>query len=94
MNTLNETLGDYFQVVTCSAECNPSCHYSWSKDTSEFVVSHTKRLYLGVVDREDTGQYTCLAHNIINNTIRESFATLMVYVKCKYKQPIAEFVHF
>ncbi|XP_076438582.1 hemicentin-2-like [Babylonia areolata] len=49
-------------VLTCSAECSPSCTLAWRKGTQE-LTSNGGILTLNDVSRDQDGSYTCEATN-------------------------------
>lgn len=52
---------DIIPVVSCSAECNPSCTYSWSSTNQPL-------LNLSLARRQDAGVHTCSAVNKISTS--------------------------
>ncbi|XP_021373078.1 hemicentin-1-like [Mizuhopecten yessoensis] len=48
--------------ITCSADCRPSCSYTWSKSDKNF----SNPLSLSVATRDNAGQYTCTASNTVS----------------------------
>ncbi|XP_069139776.1 hemicentin-1-like isoform X2 [Argopecten irradians] len=62
--------GYMMEPIRCSADCNPTCHISWSKDGHRF--SSNGVLALGSLDRSKDGTYICTARGgnmHINKTI-------------------------
>ncbi|WAR05385.1 CEAM5-like protein [Mya arenaria] len=57
--------GEQLEVITCTATCNPACSYSWSRSGDS--VSSTATLFLGQIERRDTGSYICMAWNPISH---------------------------
>ncbi|WAR05770.1 HMCN1-like protein, partial [Mya arenaria] len=51
--------GDRFSSIACVADCKPSCTFRWTKGQTS--VSTSAVLDLGVVSRDDQGEYTCTA---------------------------------
>ncbi|KAK3594684.1 hypothetical protein CHS0354_016351 [Potamilus streckersoni] len=48
--------------ITCSADCNPHCIFSWDGH-----VSRGAKLYLGIIDKKRSGIYRCTALNPVTN---------------------------
>ncbi|XP_069119318.1 peroxidasin homolog [Argopecten irradians] len=59
----NQTISD----VTCSADCRPSCTYTWSKDGTDYP----NPLSLSVATRNNAGQYTCSASNMVSQGTKD-----------------------
>ena len=75
-------------TLSCNAIGNPTPSISWTKDGSAAnsprisLSSHNKQLTITNVNRSDSGQYRCVAHNSIGATVTSDAATLDV--QCKY----------
>ncbi|XP_052805790.1 pregnancy-specific beta-1-glycoprotein 8-like isoform X1 [Mya arenaria] len=64
--------GEQLEVITCTATCNPACSYSWSRSGDS--VSSTATLFLGQIERRDTGSYICMAWNPISRVSKYGLA--------------------
>ncbi|XP_052805791.1 pregnancy-specific beta-1-glycoprotein 4-like isoform X2 [Mya arenaria] len=64
--------GEQLEVITCAATCNPACSYSWSRSGDS--VSSTATLFLGQIERRDTGSYICMAWNPISRVSKYGLA--------------------
>ena len=78
----------YYVTLTCYADGNPTPWISWTKDGSLVIGrpgvilgTGNRTLTIEIVNREDSGQYQCLASNGLGNAT-SSVATLDV--DCKY----------
>ena len=74
-------------TFTCDADGNPTPTFSWTKDGS--VVNTTSRITFNAdkkqltitnVDREDSGEYICMATNDVNK-VQSNSSTLTVQCK-------------
>ena len=74
--------GDNLSAVSCSAECNPDCTYSWHKGSQNGpVVTKNDKLALTSVTKEQHGSYYCKATNVIGRDASETFS---LTVNCEY----------
>ena len=75
-------------TLSCNATGNPSPSISWTKDGSAVnsprisLSSDGKQLTITNVNRDDRGDYRCLANNSIGAVVTSDAATLDV--QCKY----------
>ncbi|KAK7495372.1 hypothetical protein BaRGS_00013311 [Batillaria attramentaria] len=53
-------------LVTCSADCSPSCRYTWRHNTED-LQTQGGQLELASIDRDQKGLYTCVADNGFGN---------------------------
>lgn len=49
--------------IHCSADCHPACDLRWYKLGNPEVLSFNGTLSLGVLNRNSSGEYTCMAIN-------------------------------
>ena len=75
---------------SCNASGNPAPTISWTKDVSILITSGDSRIRFGAdnktltiinVNREDRGQYQCVANNNVGNDTTSNAATLDVLCK-------------
>ena len=71
----NETLS-----VRCVSDCYPGCSYSWSYPTG--AGSSTDTLYIGSLQRNNIGNYTCTARNTYPGIIGAATETIAINVRC------------
>ena len=75
-------------TLICNASGNPSASISWTKDGSAVnssrisLSSGGKQLTITNVNRDDRGDYRCVANNSIAAVVTSDAATLDV--QCKY----------
>ena len=68
-------------IVTCVAECTPTCEISWT--LREQVIVPNSQLDLIIIKRSQTGNvYTCTATNTVTHKSKTKEFTLTVY--CEY----------
>ena len=74
-------------TLTCNATGNPEPQFSWFKDKD--LVESNNRIYLSAnnslltiidVNRNDSGGYLCVAHNVIGNG---TWIIVILDVKCE-----------
>ena len=73
--TVNET--GSVGPITCEADCRPNCSVTWYGP--DIPVHNTNDLFLKNVERNHSGDYTCIASNLVSN----STVTVSVIVYCK-----------
>ncbi|XP_033730647.1 pregnancy-specific beta-1-glycoprotein 6-like, partial [Pecten maximus] len=54
-----ELEGSVLEDITCTADCNPPCHFTWTRDNID--VSNDNTLSLGSLDSSKDGTYQCAA---------------------------------
>ncbi|XP_033758279.1 hemicentin-2-like [Pecten maximus] len=59
--TYTPTEGQTIPTITCSADCNPACTYSWTKDGQSYTTG--SGLQLTNIQRSQGGVYRCTASN-------------------------------
>ncbi|XP_069115250.1 hemicentin-2-like isoform X2 [Argopecten irradians] len=64
--TYTPTEGQTIPTITCSADCNPACTYSWTKDGQSYTTG--SGLQLTYIQRGQTGVYRCTASNLHGST--------------------------
>ena len=75
-------------TLSCNATGNPAPSISWTKDRSAVnflkisLSSDNKQLTITNVNRDDSGDYRCVANNSIGAAVTSDAATLDV--QCKY----------
>ncbi|XP_069125341.1 carcinoembryonic antigen-related cell adhesion molecule 5-like [Argopecten irradians] len=60
--TYTPTEGQTIPTITCSADCNPACTYSWTKDGQSYTTG--SGLQLTNIQRGQTGVYRCTVSNV------------------------------
>ncbi|XP_069115196.1 carcinoembryonic antigen-related cell adhesion molecule 5-like isoform X2 [Argopecten irradians] len=86
--------GEMLQNINCTAECEPTCSFVWTKP-DKTILTESSVLSLGTVDRSQTGVYSCNARNIDG----ESVIPLLLVVNLKAQAPTiaimpAQTVHY
>lgn len=51
-------------TVTCAADCKPACDFRWTKQGA--AVAQGAVLSLPAVQRDQAGDYRCLADNVVH----------------------------
>ena len=75
-------------TLSCNATGNPTPSISWTKDGSAInsprisLLSDSKQLTITNVNRDDSGDYRCVANNSIGAVVTSDAATMDV--QCKY----------
>ncbi|XP_033762031.1 hemicentin-1-like [Pecten maximus] len=85
----NQTIPD----ITCTADCRPPCVFSWSRDRDRDPYSNPLSLLLA--KREDSGNYTCTASNIVHQSTKGWSLTVRYnprIVNLKYTQGNADII--
>ena len=76
--------GDGLHDVDCTADCFPTCTYSWQKQGQAEPVSRNASLQFGNnIRREYAEVYTCTARNPEIST-KSSTVQITLVVRCKY----------
>jgi uncharacterized protein YodC (DUF2158 family) len=65
-------------TLTCTASCNPSCSYTWTKPNNQ--VTNGGQIQF-VAKRADQGTYKCTAYNGIGD---DGTTEVDVQVQCEY----------
>ncbi|XP_069109331.1 uncharacterized protein [Argopecten irradians] len=78
--TYTPTEGQTIPTITCSADCNPACTYSWTKDGQSYTTG--SGIQLTNIQRGQTGVYRCTASNVHDSV---TTAEINVTVYCTYK---------
>ncbi|XP_069119316.1 peroxidasin homolog [Argopecten irradians] len=81
--TYTPTEGQTIPTITCSADCNPACTYSWTKDGQSYTTG--SGLQLTNTQRGQTGVYRCTSSNVHGSAATVD-ASVTVY--CTYEQYI------
>ncbi|XP_041372852.1 peroxidasin homolog [Gigantopelta aegis] len=63
-------------TVICTANCTPSCSFSWSQGRQN--VSPSAKLELTNISKSNEGVYTCTAKNIVSSRVKSRNFTLVV----------------
>ena len=65
--------------IDCSIDCHPPCDVRWYKLGSPEVLLFNGTLSLGVLDRNSTGEYTCIA--TYSRTTTKRSISLFILIK-------------
>ena len=65
--------------IHCSVNCHPTCDLQWYKIGSPAVLSFNETLSLGVLDRNSSGEYICMAIN--SETTEKSSISFYVLIQ-------------
>ncbi|XP_069119326.1 carcinoembryonic antigen-related cell adhesion molecule 5-like [Argopecten irradians] len=75
--TYTPTEGQTIPTITCSADCNPACTYSWTKDGQSYTTG--SGLQLTNIQRGQTGVYRCTASNVHGSTTNVDVSVTVYY---------------
>ncbi len=73
-----------YVVVTCTADCNPTCDIQWERDGE--VESNDGVLTIADIQLEQEGLYSCIATNTRNGNLESEDLEIVVVTSCKYSE--------
>ena len=75
--------------LSCEAESNLTISYQWNKDGNAIANSDSNRLTVTGVQREDAGNYTCVARNAVGSEESVQSTVIVYETPVFYLEPVS-----